>query len=99
MKEKWHVHTATGHSIRNESGEIIIEYPAGLRKFNEDDFCRWLDYAEHICDLHNASLLLPHYQKAINEIDDYFEYRMESKKDQAKVHRILAALTEQLKCV
>ena len=33
------------------------------------------------------------YQQAVNKIDDYFEYRMESKTDQAKVREILSELT------
>lgn len=36
------------------------------------------------------------YQKAINEIDDYFEYRNESKKDRKAVHGVLGRLTERL---
>lgn len=36
------------------------------------------------------------YQKAINKIDDYFEYRGESEKDRKRVHKILAELTENL---
>lgn len=36
------------------------------------------------------------YQKAINQIDDYFEYAMESKRDQKKVHQILGDLTDKL---
>lgn len=37
------------------------------------------------------------YQKAINQIDDYFEYANESKQDQKKVHQILGNLTDALK--
>lgn len=37
------------------------------------------------------------YQQAIDVIDDYFEYRCESKKDQRKIHQILENLTEELK--
>lgn len=36
------------------------------------------------------------YQDAINQIDDYFEYAMESKRDQKKVHQILGNLTDKL---
>ena len=36
------------------------------------------------------------YRKAINSIDDYFEYRCESQNDQTVVHRILAELTKEL---
>ena len=37
------------------------------------------------------------YQRAINKIDDYFEYRAESAADRSKVHDILSDLTEELK--
>lgn len=36
------------------------------------------------------------YQKAVNKIDDYFEYQCESKKDQARVHKILDELRKDL---
>ena len=39
---------------------------------------------------------LSKYQKAINNIDDYFEYAMDSKTDQKKVHQILGNLTDAL---
>lgn len=37
------------------------------------------------------------YGKAINQIDDYFEYRNESLSDRKKVHQILGNLTDKLK--
>ena len=36
------------------------------------------------------------YQKAINSIDDYFEYANESARDRAFVHKVLATLLEDL---
>lgn len=45
----------------------------------------------------NHEEILSHYRKAINEIDDYFEYSMESKKDQKKVRKILAKLTDNMR--
>lgn len=36
------------------------------------------------------------YQKAINKIDDYFEYANESKLDRERVHKILADLSANL---
>lgn len=42
----------------------------------------------------NADKLLELYQKAINEIDDYFEYRYDSGVDRGNVYLIL----EKLKC-
>ena len=53
LSGKWHIYTATGYSVRSESGEIIFQYPDAFQKFDEARYCRWLDYAEHICELHN----------------------------------------------
>lgn len=47
-------------------------------------------------DAERLQTRLSHYQRAINEIDDYFEYRMESKLDQKYVHYVLANLTSNL---
>jgi len=44
----------------------------------------------------DSQKILAAYQHAINRIDDYFEYRMESKVDQAKVREILSELTTAL---
>lgn len=41
--------------------------------------------------------ILVAYQKAINQIDDYFEYANESKKDRVRVHSILFRLTDKLR--
>jgi len=54
-------------------------------------------YEELQRDLHAANVHLSKYQKTINLIDDYFEYSMESKKDQKKVHQLLGNLTDSLK--
>ncbi len=40
--------------------------------------------------------LLTLYRKAINRIDDYFEYSMQSEKDQKRVHEILAKLSNEI---
>ena len=50
--------------------------------------------AQELCedDLQFACKMLHSYKKAINRIDDYFEYRMESKRDQLRVREILDAL-------
>ena len=37
------------------------------------------------------------YKKAINDIDDYFEYSNTSVRDRRVVHNILSKLTERLK--
>lgn len=39
---------------------------------------------------------LEHYIKAINKIDDHFEYANESLKDRAFIQKVLAELTESL---
>lgn len=57
---------------------------------------RCLTREELIDTLSIANSRLKEYMKAINEIDDYFEYAMESKKDQKKVHQILGNLTDRL---
>ncbi len=44
-------------------------------------------------------MMLTAYRKAINEIDDYFEYARESAKDQKKVYQILGNLTDSLKTI
>lgn len=41
--------------------------------------------------------LFPIYAQAINELDDYFEYTNESKKDKAFVMGVIDRLTEQVK--
>jgi len=40
--------------------------------------------------------IIEHYQKAVNEVDDYFEYRHVSDLDKYHVRKILADLTEKL---
>ena len=42
-------------------------------------------------------LMLAEYQRAINRIDDYFEYRHESEKDKQHVVEVLDNLTDQLR--
>jgi len=54
-------------------------------------------YNELRDQLRVANKHLSLYQKAINNLDDYFEYAMESKKDQKKVHQIIGNLTDLLK--
>lgn len=47
-------------------------------------------------NLSKKDQVLTAYVEAINEIDDYFEYRNESKKDRERVHMILEKLTGKL---
>ena len=55
LSEKWNIHTATGCSVRSESGQIVFEYPLSVHRerINIEEYKRWLDYADHICELHN----------------------------------------------
>ena len=41
--------------------------------------------------------ILQAYVEAVNKIDDFFEYRNESKSDREAVHKILKELTKDLK--
>jgi conjugal transfer/entry exclusion protein len=59
-----------------------------LRRHTYDDLTEKLSKANKTLDL---------YQNAVNQIDDYFEHSMESKKDQKRVHQVLGNLTDALK--
>lgn len=41
--------------------------------------------------------MIDHYIKAINKIDDYFEYANESIKDRAFIHKVLEELTNDIR--
>lgn len=56
LSEKWDIHTASGCSVRSDSGEIVFQYDLIFHQFNDEHYKRWLDYAEHICELHNKSI-------------------------------------------
>ena len=71
-----------------KNGEI---YEGSCNKYQ-----RCLTRDELISTLATANARLNEYIKAVNEIDDYFEYAMESKKDQKQVHKILGNLTDRL---
>ncbi|MDH3325881.1 MAG: hypothetical protein OEM38_04090 [Gammaproteobacteria bacterium] len=49
--------------------------------------------------LRAATNKLAMYQKAVNDVDDYFEYANESKKDQKQVHKILGNLADALSSI
>lgn len=61
---------------------------------NKYQRCPTYEELENSLDKQNKRVLA--YQKFTNAIDDYFEYRCESKKDQRKVHQLLQNLTELL---
>lgn len=69
--------------------ERILEVPGSFAQFGKEAGCiMWQQHRQ-----------LSAYQKAVNRIDDYFEYAMESKHDQEKVHQILNDLTVALKAL
>ncbi len=53
-------------------------------------------YEELRAALEIANRRLTLFQETVNKIDDYFEYGMESKKDQKKVFQLLGNLTGKL---
>lgn len=56
---KWRL-SKSGFSIKTGWGEdkkIIAKYPGSIQPINSVDFQTWLDNAEKICDLYNATLL------------------------------------------
>ena len=57
---------------------------------------RWDALTPNERELMTSRSYLTAYQRAINKIDDYFEYRMESKVDQAEVREILSELTGEI---
>lgn len=48
---------------------------------------------QKLCILEDINIA---YREAINEVDDYFEYRNESKKDREFIHKVLIKLTNRL---
>ena len=45
----------------------------------------------------DSGAVMKAYQKAVNKIDDYFEYRNHSKLDSLEVAKILAELTREVR--
>lgn len=69
--------------------KTVVKAPGSFAQFGEDaGIIMWRQHRQ-----------LSAYQKAVNQIDDYFEYAMESKRDQSRVHQILGDLTEKLKAL
>jgi len=55
---KWRV-SKSGFSIksgRDETYYIVAKYPGVVQPFDEEEFQNWLNNAELICDLYNATL-------------------------------------------
>ena len=56
----------------------------------------YVTYADYQSKLEAKTSMLKAYQRAVNLIDDYFEYGMESETDQKFVHDVLKELTATL---
>ena len=54
-------------------------------------------YDQLLADKNRLTLNIRAYGEAVNQIDDYFEYRNESVQDRKKVHQLLGNLTDKLK--
>ena len=49
----------SGLSIKtgwSDAKRIIAKYPGEVRPLDEKQFAKWIEDADHICQLHNASL-------------------------------------------
>lgn len=57
-RNEWRV-SKSGFSIRtgwSDEKRIIAMSPCNPKDFDSAEYQQWLDNAQHICDLHNASL-------------------------------------------
>lgn len=55
---KWRL-SKSGFSIKTgwaDEKKIIAKYPGVLSPLDNQQFQEWMDNAEHICELHNATL-------------------------------------------
>lgn len=55
---KWRI-SMSGLSIKtgwSDAKRIIAKYPGEVRPLDEKQFAKWIEDADHICQLHNASL-------------------------------------------
>lgn len=68
----------------------------GVETYSCNKYLRCLTYEELLVSNINSDRYVWAYRNFVNAIDDYFEYRCESKKDQKKVHQLLQNLTESL---
>lgn len=73
-----------------------VRYVSSEGKGSCNKYARCPTYDDLRDTLGLANRRLGVYQQAINKIDDYFEYSMESKRDQKKVHQLLGNLTDAL---
>ncbi len=71
------------------------------------EFKRQIDVVQHDIEVQTNNIKmvdsstkqLNAYKKAINRIDDFFEYRNSSKSDREQVHAILDNLTKELQII
>lgn len=73
-----------------------IKIENGVETFSCNKYQRCPTYDELLESYKKSDGYVWTYRKFVNAIDDYFEYRCESKKDQKKVHQLLQNLTEAL---
>lgn len=73
---------------------VRYTFPCGKGSCNK--YARCLSYEEILEKNDRNEKYLRAYRNFVNNIDDYFEYRNESKKDRQKVHQLLQNLTDQL---
>lgn len=66
-------------------------------KLSCNKYSRCPSYVELVESVKKLNKRLFAYQQAVNQIDDYFECAMESRRDQKKVHQIIGNLTDGLK--
>lgn len=68
----------------------------GVEVLSCNKYQRCSTYEDLLISNRNSDRYTWAYRNFVNAIDDYFEYRCESKKDQKKVHQLLQNLTEAL---
>jgi hypothetical protein len=101
---KWRYVGFNGTHILDDNGRCIADLPRphGMSDLEGVANSKFIASAPEtiaslVAEVERLQRLLGHYQQAINKIDDYFEYRNESKKDRDKVHGILESLTAEMK--
>ena len=86
--------TIAAAALREQAKDIQQYGVKGFERIEPDDYYALLDAKEK---LKRTERRLALYQQTFNEIDDYFEYRHESRKDRAFVLRCMAKLTDNLR--
>lgn len=73
-----------------------IEMVDDVETYSCNKYQRCPTYEELLVSNRNSDRYTWAYRNFVNNIDDYFEYSCESKRDQKKVHQLLQNLTETL---